>query len=286
MISLLAQCLVLSGALILAGALFPIRQLMVQLPSGRARDRWYVMTAFIVVFLVGYLGYAVAFWNRHAILPDLIVPGVFFLGACFVWISASLSLQTTKDVMRISVLERETVTDPLTGVFNRRYLDRRLGEEVSGAQRYGLPLAVFLIDIDHFKQINDAHGHQAGDQVLVTVAKIAAAELREHDILARYGGEEFLVIAPHTPLLGAAGVAERLRKRVESQEFILPKDAGGTRVTVSIGVASLGAEAGNPEKLLRAADANLYRAKHEGRNRVVSDAPTATGSTVPSSWTA
>jgi diguanylate cyclase (GGDEF)-like protein len=281
MIALLAQCLVLSGALILAGSLFPIRQLMLQLPSGRARNRWYVMTAFIVVFLAGYLGYAGVFWNRHASLPDLIVPGVFFLGGCFVWISASLSLQTTKDVMRISVLERENITDPLTGAFNRRFLDRRLGEEVAGAQRYGLPLAVLLIDIDHFKQINDGHGHQAGDQVLATVARIAAGELRKPDILARYGGEEFLVITPHTPLPGAAGIAERLRKRVESHEFVLPGDAGAMKVTVSIGVASLGAEADNREKVVRAADANLYRAKQEGRNRVVSGVPATARSTAP-----
>lgn len=242
------------------------------------------MTALIVLFLIGYLGYAGVFWNSHSSLPDLIVPGVFFLGACFVWLSATLSLQTTMDVMRIGILERETVTDPLTGVFNRRYLDRRLSEEVASARRYGLPLSVLLLDIDHFKQINDRHGHQAGDQVLVTLGEIAVGELRESDILARYGGEEFLVIAPHTPLLGATSVAERLRERIESHDFHLADEPGGIRgirVTASIGVASLGDGVEDKERLIHAADENLYRAKQEGRNRVIAGAPSAPRSTGP-----
>ena len=98
------------------------------------------MTALIVLFLAGYVGYAAILWDSHSRPLDLIVPGVFFLGACFVWLSANLSLQTATDVMRVSLLERESMTDPLTGVFNRRYLDRRLGEEVAKARRYGLPL--------------------------------------------------------------------------------------------------------------------------------------------------
>jgi diguanylate cyclase (GGDEF)-like protein len=283
-IYLVAQGLVLAGALILIGALIPIRRLMVRLPSGLVRNRWYAMTALIVLFLIGYLGYAGVFWNSHARILDLIVPGVFFLGACFVWLAASLSLQTAMDVMRISLLEREAVTDPLTGVFNRRYLDRRLGEEVASARRYSLPLSVLLLDIDHFKQINDRHGHQAGDQVLAALGEIASGELRESDILARYGGEEFLVITPHTPLAGAVNVAERLRKRIESHDFGLPDEPGGIRgtgVTVSIGVASLADGVDSRERLVHAADENLYRAKQEGRNRIIASAPSTAASTGP-----
>jgi len=233
------------------------------------------MLALVVIFVAGYLGYAWAFWNSQTRLLDLIVPGVFFLGACFVWLTARLSLQTAVALMRISLLEQENIADPLTGVFNRRYLDRRLSEEVARARRHGLPLSILLIDIDLFKRINDGHGHQVGDQVLVSFAELVNRMLREPDILARYGGEEFMVIAPQTPHQGAVVLAERLRKRLESNSFSL-----GTleiRLTCSIGVASMGGELDCAEKLVNAADENLYRAKREGRNRVNADEPSSTG---------
>jgi diguanylate cyclase (GGDEF)-like protein len=242
------------------------------------------MAALIVLFIISYLGYAAVFWKSHSTLQDLIVPSVFVFGASFVLLATTLSLETAMDVMRISLLERETATDPLTGVRNRRYLDRRLSEEVASARRYSLPLSVLMLDIDHFKQINDTHGHQAGDQVLVTLGKIVSDELRKADILARYGGEEFLVIAPHTPLSGATIVAERVRKRIESHDFSLPGEPSGTgriNVTVSIGVASLGNGVDSRENLVHAADENLYRAKEEGRNQIIAGTPSAAGSTRP-----
>lgn len=272
MIPFLAGALVFAGAAVMAAALVPVRRLMARLPSGSVRNNWYGMTGLIVVFLAGYLGYAGAFWNSHAALRDLIVPGVFFLGAVFVWLATTLSLQTAIDVRRISLLERETITDPLTGIYNRRHLDRRIGEEVARAQRYGLPLCVLMLDIDHFKRVNDEHGHQAGDRVLGAIGELTAAAVRESDIAARYGGEEFLVIVPNTPVSNATVLAERLRKRVESHGFVLTDEPGGQqeiRVTVSIGVASLGDGVDSGEKLVHAADEALYRAKHEGRNRVV-----------------
>jgi diguanylate cyclase (GGDEF)-like protein len=279
MISLVARGLVLVGVLILMAALVPVRRLIGRLSSGTVRDRWYLMAALIVVFLLGYLGYVSFFWNRHSTPLDLIVPAVFFFGACFVFLSASLALQTADDVRRISFLERETETDPLTGVFNRRYLDRRLKDEIARVRRYGLPLSVLLLDIDHFKEVNDGYGHQAGDQVLATFAEIIGGELRESDVLARFGGEEFLVMALQTPASGALGLAERLRERIESHDFCLHNEANreqGRRVTVSIGVASSGEGLDSAELLIQAADENLYRAKREGRNRVC--AGTAGGS--------
>jgi len=283
-IAFVALGLVFAGDLILIGALVAVRRLIGRLPSGPVRSRWYLMAALIVLFVIGYLGYATLFWESHSTLVDLIVPCVFFFGACFVLLTATLSLQTAMDVMRISLLERDAATDPLTGVFNRRYMDRRLSEEVASARRYGLPLAVLILDIDHFKQINDRHGHQAGDQVLVIFAKKVAGELRETDILTRYGGEEFLVVAPHTPLLSATNVAERVRKSIESHDFSLPNGPGGIggiRVTVSIGVASIGDGAEDRETLVHVADENLLRAKQEGRNRVIAATPSATGSILP-----
>lgn len=271
-ISAIAQGLVTTGALVLIWALIPVQRLMVQLPAGAARNRWYAMTALLLLFLFGYLSYAGAFWDRHSHLLDLIVPGILFLGAGFAWFSATLSLQTATDLIHIARLEQEIITDPLTGIFNRRYLDRRLDEEVVSARRYKQPLSVMLLDIDHFKQINDKYGHQTGDQVLIALGKTAMEVLREADVLTRYGGEEFLIMSPHTPLAGAIKLAERIRQYIEAHDFGLPKapDAThGPKVTVSIGVAALGDGAENTGSLIRAADENLYCAKLQGRNRVI-----------------
>ena len=179
MISYSANIFVVAGALLIIFALKPTRQLIVRLPKGGIRHSWHAMLVLEVVFFLGYLGYASAFWNTQSQLIDLIVPTVFFLGACFVWLTATLSLKTTVAIERISFLEKENMVDPLTEAFNRRVLDRCLKEEVTRARRYELPLSVLLLDIDHFKQINDKHGHRAGDQVLISFAKLIKRELRE-----------------------------------------------------------------------------------------------------------
>jgi diguanylate cyclase (GGDEF)-like protein len=230
------------------------------------------MSGFITLFIVGYLGYVVVFWDQHTRVLDLIVPGIFFFGACFVWISSVLALQTAIDVMRITVLEHETFTDPLTGVYNRRFMEQHLVEEVSKARRYEFDLAVLLLDLDYFKRINDEHGHQAGDQLLIEIGNLIGEQLRDSDILSRYGGEEFLVIAPNTGPPAASLLAERLRGHIQSHRFL--QEFKGTqeieiRITVSIGVANFGGAITSEEALIHAADKHLYRAKEEGRNRVV-----------------
>ena len=160
-----------------------------------------------------------------------------------------------------------TITDPLTGCYNRRYLDERLREEVLRSQRSGRPLSVILTDIDHFKRINDSLGHAAGDRVLVGLAEILASEMRAQiDWVARFGGEEFVVLLPDTALDAAGRVAERLRLAVESTPF--SHDGREISITASFGVAAMG-ENDNAEGLLKRADANLYRAKAAGRNTVV-----------------
>lgn len=269
MVNVFALSLVFTGALVLLVALLPILRLIGKLPSGPIRSRWYTMLGMIVLFVFGYFAYLNLFWQSHEQLIDLIVPVVFFMGGCFVWLTATLSMQTTVDVIRLSLLERESVTDPLTGVFNRRYLDRCLADDVASARRYNLPLSVLMIDIDHFKLVNDTHGHQFGDRVLATIGEIISKALRESDSVARYGGEEFLVIARHTPLEGATELAERLRTAIESHEMNLPGQAESLHVTVSIGVADLSGEIAETERLIHLADDNLYRAKEAGRNRTV-----------------
>ena len=278
MLPILAKLLVFAGVLILAAAVATTCRLIARLARSPVRRRWIAMLAMIAVFIIGYLGYAWAFWNAHRALVDLIVPAIFFLGACFVWLTASLSLQTAVAVLRLTALERENVTDALTGVFNRRYFDVRLREEVARARRYALPFSLLLLDIDHFKHVNDTHGHPAGDKVLEIFAAALKKHLREQDIPARYGGEEFVVLVPHTPHKGALGVAERLRAAVEAQPFRVLGAHGESielRLTCSIGVASLDARRDSPDTLVRDADANLYRAKSSGRNYVVAGETTA-----------
>ena len=156
--------------------------------------------------------------------------------------------------------------DDLTGLHNRRHFRSRVEAEWDRAKRYGNSAALLLIDVDHFKQVNDRHGHLCGDELLRRIAAAAADLLRQPDLLARYGGEEFVVFLPHTDTLGAIDVAERLRERVNG----LVLDWAGQRVTtsVSIGVAPLRLEMASIDWLLHEADTALYTAKAEGRNCV------------------
>jgi diguanylate cyclase (GGDEF)-like protein len=155
--------------------------------------------------------------------------------------------------------------DPLTGINNRAALGSTLEREVSLAQRHATALSVIMLDLDHFKQINDLHGHAAGDCVLRTLAAQLGQCTRSSDVVFRYGGEEFVIVLRSTDLRGAALLAERVRRAVEGLR--VDCDGAGVRLTISAGVASL-AGGDTAESLLRRADKALYRSKADGRNRV------------------
>nr|WP_242404663.1 diguanylate cyclase [Janthinobacterium agaricidamnosum] len=167
-----------------------------------------------------------------------------------------------------SALERLATRDSLTGLANRRCFDETLHAEWQRASRQQQALSLLMVDVDNFKEYNDAFGHLGGDDCLRRVAGAVASELRTNDLVARYGGEEFAVILPNQALKGAAIVAERIRRRVEQLQ--LPRlKSGAACVTVSIGAATaLAAHEAGPGQLLAIADAALYRAKHMGRNRI------------------
>jgi diguanylate cyclase (GGDEF)-like protein len=155
-----------------------------------------------------------------------------------------------------------SITDPLTGLLNRRYIEERLAEEINRSQRSGEPLSLLMLDVDEFKSYNDRFGHPAGDEALRIVGRILKENLRGADVAARYGGEEFSVLLPATSGEEAAAIAERIRRHAEETKF--PK----RRVTLSIGISSLSADVDTSKKLIDAADKALYQAKQNGRNGV------------------
>jgi diguanylate cyclase (GGDEF)-like protein len=170
------------------------------------------------------------------------------------------------------IVERQASTDGLTDLANRRHFEEALAGEISRAERFGGTLALVLADLDDFKQVNDRYGHQTGDDVLRAFADVLRETVRDIDLAARYGGEEFAVLLPQTDLDGAERLAQRLRETMASRRLTLEPGATFT-VTSSFGVASF-PEASTPAALFAAADEALYRAKSEGKNRVVSaDAP-------------
>ena len=165
--------------------------------------------------------------------------------------------------------------DELTHLYNRRAMEEMLADEVARAVRYQRPLSVLMVDFDHFKEVNDRHGHRAGDGVLREAALLILGELRASDQATRYGGEEFLLILPETAAAEALALAERVRGAMEDRVFAVVRGDGASvevRVTASIGVATVGERTNSAERLVRAADSALYRAKEAGRNRVVAEA--------------
>jgi two-component system cell cycle response regulator len=164
------------------------------------------------------------------------------------------------------------ITDQLTGLHNRRYMGRHLDTLVANAEKSGRPVAFLILDIDYFKSVNDTYGHDIGDEVLREFASRIAANVRGIDLACRYGGEEFVVVMPDTDMEFAATVAERLRRSVEATPFGISRAPHKLSVTISIGIAASEGREDNAEQLLHRADQALYRAKREGRNRVVAAA--------------
>lgn len=173
----------------------------------------------------------------------------------------------------LSSLRERGHFDALTQVYNRRYLSKHLASELAFAERHQAAVSVILIDIDHFKKVNDDHGHLVGDSVLRRVAAIAKTQIRTEDMVARFGGEEFIVVLRQTPVAGAVALAGRIRSAVEKEEFSL-QEGGSLKITLSAGCASLAClDQKDADSLIGLADKRLYAAKNQGRNRVVGALP-------------
>jgi diguanylate cyclase (GGDEF)-like protein len=168
--------------------------------------------------------------------------------------------------------ERLAMTDALTGVFNRRRFLDTLKHEWAAARRYKRSLCLLLLDVDHFKAINDSEGHAAGDEALKNVSQVIATSIREVDVCARYGGDEFVLLLPDTPAESAMVVADRVRNKLTRARAGWPGSLGA--LTLSIGIASSTEPSiATPEELLEAADRALYEAKHQGRDRAIAARP-------------
>lgn len=263
----LANLLIILGALILLLALFPVNKLRRRLPIGLCRRSWMFLSTLIVFFFIGYLFYAYLFWDQAHHWSEMVVPAIFFFGAVFVFIVCSLSAKTADDVTRLCHLEHENVTDPLMGIYNRRYLDRCLKQEGAKAKRYGLEFSVMMIDIDFFKKINDIYGHSVGDQVLQALAQMIQDSVRDFDRVFRYGGEEIVVLLPYTNCDGAMVLGQRLCDWV-SERPIIEHNNKSIGITVSIGVSCMCPRVEDVGTMMARADKALYCAKENGRNRV------------------
>ncbi|KQV86174.1 hypothetical protein ASC91_23720 [Pelomonas sp. Root1237] len=212
--------------------------------------------------------------DRAELVGDWVAPETFRLGLVGLWMFSLLGYLvweswTVHGRLRLSMkrsraLEKMALRDPLTRVANRDGLNRALDLLLQVQGDMSFPLSVVFVDVDHFKRVNDEHGHEVGDQVLVLLARTLRANLPRDDLLARWGGEEFVIVMPQTPAEEAVAVAERLRQVLARVEW-----SAGLKVTASWGVAQAAAAA-DVEAALREADQAMYRAKHEGRDRVIS----------------
>lgn len=184
-------------------------------------------------------------------------------------ITYRLAIQLHKQKELLKQLSR---IDGLTGLYNRHYWETRVADLIVMVKRTAQPLSLVLLDVDHFKSINDTHGHLAGDQVLQQLARLLRLNLRESELLGRYGGEEFALVLPNTGKEAAYATAERLRRIVQLAHFDSDKGVGDLRCTISLGVASYHTGFHSYSDWFRAADSALYAAKEQGRNRTVSAA--------------
>ncbi len=182
---------------------------------------------------------------------------------------ADLGSVALNNIHQFNQIQAAANSDGLTRLYNKRYFLSRFGEEVIKAEKARNPVSLFIFDIDHFKKYNDTHGHVAGDECLKLTAQILRDAVRDDDVAARYGGEEFVVILPNTHRDGALQAAEKIRQTIEAQEYSPPHPLNpGGKVTISGGVATFPDDGTGSADLIRRADAGLYEAKRQGRNRI------------------
>lgn len=224
------------------------------------------------IMAILYLGVGALLVERGVLVSlafEAIVVGVFFAICVYAGLVFNRLRRQRREMLALRrELAELALRDPLTGLPNRRFFEDQLREELARVARYGGPCSVAMVDVDNFKEYNDALGHVAGDRVLRELARLLAENTRETDVAARFGGEEFALILVQTPIEKAWDVVERLRRNVERHAFPNEDVLPGGRLTISAGVATASEKAVPPEELVEKADEALYAAKSAGRNRV------------------
>ncbi|HEY6093621.1 MAG TPA: GGDEF domain-containing protein [Gallionellaceae bacterium] len=269
-----AAVLVIVGCGLLTSVLLRLRRLYLHAPLRIIRSRLYPAAALLLVCVAAYLAYLFSVWHTQKNWHDLIMPAVLCGAAAATWVLCSFTVQPALH----QLLQQESVSDPLLGIYNHHHIERRLVEEVARAQRYNTPLSVFLLNVDHLARINEHYGRGIGDEVLMHVAQLLHEYLRESDEVARYGPNEILVVTPSTSIADAGQLAERIRQRIAAQPLLLrPRTAQEERVEfkVSIGVTTIHGGFDSLEKLLQRAETALQQASSAGGNRVQVSEPDA-----------
>ncbi|MBT8349867.1 MAG: GGDEF domain-containing protein [Deltaproteobacteria bacterium] len=259
------------GIIFLATSLFTCIKIIRLLPKEVIRKQGNFLFSLILLFILGYIIYTIQILNTEFSYANLIVSGVLFGGSIFVLIVCLLTLTTIKDIQRNYMFEKDSINDPLMGIYNLRYLERRLEEEINRSRRYNFSLSLLMLDVDHFKQVNDTYGHQVAEIVLKKLAQVILGLARETDFVARYGGEEIVIVLPNTPISAAALMAERCRNQVQKKLIISSDESGGKTIdgiTISIGVSSRLDENSDMHMLIEHAKMALNKAKERGRNQV------------------
>jgi diguanylate cyclase (GGDEF)-like protein len=257
----------IGGMGIAIASLLPLLKVAAIVRTPKLRWAWRCLTLMILLCVLAAIVGVVEKVGTSANTSDVAGSVPRLLGPCFVFVVAWLSFKTAQDSLGFSLLHDIAFKDFLTGIANRRALDKRLSDDIQQANSQKSPLSVLLLDIDHFKKINDHHGHDVGDAVLKNVGTLLGANIRSEDLAGRFGGEEFLIIMPCASQEIAAAAANRLRIML-SDFRTLPPNVSAVGITVSFGVATL--RAGETStSLLRRADLALYASKRQGRDQVV-----------------
>jgi diguanylate cyclase (GGDEF)-like protein len=267
----IAVLLVMVALLLLGGALMLSFRLFAEIPAGPTQLRWRANVLLLGLVLLVAAATLLPPWQGLNSARQLLPPVLLLLLAGLVLLLFRDTLSLVDQVRRVAVQDRAAVTDVLTGLRPRAYLDSRMEEELSRSRRHGQAISLILMDVDDFASINKAHGHAVGDQVLMEISEILSRSLRTSDVVVRYAGEELAILATDTPPDMAGSVAERLRRDVEVGARKALREAQGARrtITVSAGVAGIDAGVKAKTDIFGCAEKALEQAKRQGKNRVV-----------------
>ena len=272
-IAFISILFILAGSLCLILAIYLSYKLIAELPNDSFKKGWQILTYSIVFFIFSYWFVVFLISQQKQEIVILFTSFVIFAASIYIYYVCNLSSRTLVSLKRIDVLEREIVKDELMGIYNRRYFMSRLKEEFERYKRYQLPFSLLLIDIDHFKKVNDTYGHVVGDKCLIKLARLISKNLRPTDIFARYGGEEMAILLPNTWQTDAKNVADKIRVIVEEKNLDIDisneVETLFLNCTISIGVSTTSKDLTKGNDIVKLADEALYLAKAKGRNVVI-----------------